>query len=301
MNHNHASLRPFLVFVLFVSFVLSGTDTRAQGKKVYISVDLEGISGVNGDDQTGPGGAEYGRARKLMAEDANAAIRGAFEGGATDVLVNDSHGGQRNLLPEDLDPRARLISHSFKRYGMMEGLDETFDAIVFVGYHAKADAPRGLFAHTGSGVVRDLQVNGRSVGEGGMNAALAAWYGVPVVTVSGDDVAVEEVKGVVPGVRGVVVKRAINIRAVELRPLADARRDIQAGVRDGVQGSKKPARERLSAYQVRMQFRNFTIPEVASAFGEVAQIAPDTVQFSRPTMPEAYRLIRVLYRFINTD
>ena len=107
--------------VLRLAFVLAS----AQGKKVYISVDLEGISGVNGDDQTGPGGAEYGRARKLMAEDANAAIRGAFEGGATDVLVNDSHGGQRNLLPEDLDPRARLISHSFKRYGMMEGLDET--------------------------------------------------------------------------------------------------------------------------------------------------------------------------------
>jgi D-amino peptidase len=78
-----------------------------------------------------------------MAEDANAAIRGAFEGGATDVLVNDSHGSQRNLLPEDLDPRARLISHTFKRHGMMEGLDETFDAIIFVGYHAKADAPRG--------------------------------------------------------------------------------------------------------------------------------------------------------------
>ena len=93
----------FVFFVsLFVAFVSSAS--LAQGKKVYISVDMEGISGVNGDDQTGPGGAEYGRARKLMAEDANAAIRGAFDGGATDVLVNDSHGGQRNLLPEDLDP-----------------------------------------------------------------------------------------------------------------------------------------------------------------------------------------------------
>lgn len=287
--------------LLFLICLLSVTPVEAQGKKVYISVDMEGISGVNGDDQTSPGGAEYGRARKLMAEDANAAIRGAFEGGATDVLVNDSHGHQRNLLPEDLDPRARLISHTFKRYGMMEGLDETFDAIVFVGYHAKADAPRGLFAHTGSGVVRDLQVNGRSVGEGGMNAALAAWYGVPVVAVTGDDTAVDEVKAIVPGIRGVAVKRAINMRAVELRPLADARRDIQAGVREGVQAAKKPARERLSSYQVRMQFRNFTIPDVASAFTEITQVAPDTVQFARPTMPEAYRLIRVLYRFINTD
>jgi D-amino peptidase len=290
-----------VIFVSFVSFVFPLAPARAQAKKVYVSVDMEGISGINGDDQTGAGGAEYGRARKLMAEDANAAIRGAFEGGATDVLVNDSHGSQRNLLPEDLDPRARLISHSFKRYGMMEGLDETFDAVVFVGYHAKADSARGLFAHTGSGVVRDLQVNGRSVGEGGMNAALAAWFGVPVVAVSGDDAAVEEVKGVVPGIRGIVVKRAINVRAVELRPLADARRDIQAGVLEGVQGAKRAAPQRLASYQVRMQFRNFTIPEVASAFSEMTLAAPDAVQFTRSSMPEAYRLIRVLYRFINTD
>jgi len=169
--------------VLFVVFVVSfGETTSAQGRKVYISVDMEGISGIVGDDQTGAGGAEYGRSRKLMAEDANAAIRGAFEGGATEVVVNDSHGSQRNLMPEDLDPRARLISHSFKRHGMVEGLDETFDAVIFIGYHAKADSPRGLFAHTGSGVVKDVQVNGRSAGEGGLNTLMAQWYGVPVWT-----------------------------------------------------------------------------------------------------------------------
>ena len=272
-----------------------------QGKKVYISVDLEGISGVNADDQTSAGQPEYGRARKLMAEDANAAIRGAFEGGATDVLVNDSHGSQRNLLPEDLDPRARLITHSFKRHGMMEGLDETFDAVIFVGYHAKADAPRGLFAHTGSGVVRDLQINGRSVGEGGMNALLAAWYGVPVVAVSGDDVAIAEVKESVPSIRGVAVKRAINIRAAELKPLQAARREIQEAARDGVQGAKRTAPQRQGPFKVQMRYRNFTFPEVVTAFREIEPVAPDTVAFTRDTMPEAYRLIRVLYRFINPD
>jgi len=183
----------------------------------------------------------------------------------------------------------------------MEGLDDTFDAIVFVGYHAKADAPRGVFAHTGSGVVRDLQVNGVSVGEGGMNAALARWYGVPIVAVSGDDTAVEEVTRSVPGIRGAVVKRAINTRAVELRPLAEARKDIQAAARDGVQSARKPTPERAASYQVRMQFRNFIIPEVASAFTDITVVAPDTVQFQRASMPEAYRLIRVLYRFINTN
>ena len=97
------------------------------------------------------------------------------------------------------------------------------------------------------------------------------------------------------------MKRAINVRAVELRPLGEARRDIEAGVREAVQAAKKPAPQRGGSYQVRMQFRNFTIPEVASAFSEMTQVAPDTVEFSRATMPEAYRLIRVLYRFINTD
>ena len=165
---------------------------------------MEGISGIVGDDQTSAGQPEYSRSRKLMAEDANAAIRGAFAGGATEVVVNDSHGSQRNLLPEDLDPRARLISHSFKRHGMVEGLDETFDAVIFVGYHAKADSPRGLFAHTGSGVVKDVQVNGRSAGEGGLNTLMAQWFGVPVVMITGDDVAVEQQKEWTPNVRGVV-------------------------------------------------------------------------------------------------
>jgi D-amino peptidase len=281
--------------------LMCASPAAAQARKVYISVDMEGISGISGDDQVTAGAGEYGRSRKLMAEDLNAAVRGALDGGATDILVNDSHGGQRNLLPEDVHPSVRLISHSFKRHGMMEGLDETFDAVIFIGYHAKADAPRGLFAHTGSGVVRDLQINGRSVGEGGMNAALAAWFGVPVVMVTGDDAAVAEVKESVPAVRGVVVKRAINMRAVELKPLQQARQEIQQAAREAISSAKRPAPQRAGPFRVQMRFRTFTIPEVLSAFKEVEATAPDTVAFTRETMPEAYRLIRVCYRFISTD
>ena len=288
-----------LVLLLAVAFAIG--PFAQGGRKVYISVDMEGISGINGDDQTSAGQAEYARGRKLMVEDANAAIRGAFAGGATEVVVNDSHGGQRNLLPEDLDPRARLISHSFKRHGMVEGLDETFDSILFIGYHARASAPRGLFAHTGSGIVRDLQLNGVAVGEGGINAAMAAWYGVAVALVTGDDTAVEEVQAIVPGVKGVTVKRAINTRAVEMLPLAEARRLIEAGAKEAVAAAKKPAPVRKGPYRVTMQFRDVTIPEVMSAFQEMARPAPDTLAFQRDAMPEAYRLIRVLYRYVNTN
>lgn len=292
-----------LTLAIAVGVCGSAAPIAAQGssKKVYISVDMEGISGISGDDQLSATGSEYGRSRRLMAEDANAAVRGALAGGATDVLVNDSHGGQRNILPEDLNPAARLISHSFKRYGMMEGLDESFAAVIFVGYHAKAGNSSGLFAHTGSGVVKDLEINGRSVGEGGLNAALADWYGVPVVMVTGDDVAVDQVRESAKDARGVKVKRAINVRAVELVPLVKARQEIEAAAREAVASAPKRGLVRAAEYRVTMRFNNFIIPDVASAFEGIERPAPDTVTFTRKTMPEAYRLIRVLYRFIDAN
>jgi D-amino peptidase len=286
---------------LSLVLLLSALPEAQTGKKVYISADMEGISGIVGDDQLSAGGAEYGRSRKLMAEDVNAAIRGALAAGATEIVVNDAHGSQRNLLPEDLDPSARLISHSFKRHGMMEGLDETFVAVIFIGYHAKADTPGGLFAHTGSGVVRDLQIEGRSVGEGGMNTMLAQWYGVPVVLVTGDDVAVAEVKEVATSARGVVVKRAINVRAAELKSVREARKEIETAAREAIGSARKEAPKRPSPVRVRLRYRNFTYPEIAEAFPTIKRVDPDTIEFTADTMPAAYRLIRVLYRFINPD
>jgi D-amino peptidase len=291
-----------IVTHVLLALALPAAPAVAQpGKKVYISVDMEGISGISGDDQLGAGGAEYGRSRKLMAEDANAAIRGAFAGGAADVLVNDSHGGQRNLLPEDLDPRARLISHSFKPYGMMQGLDETFDAVLFIGYHAKASTAAGLFAHTGSGVVADVEVSGRSVGEGGLNTLLAGWYGVPVVMVTGDDIAVAEVRAVAPSARGVVVKKALNVRAVELAPLAVARAEIEKTARDAVAGASRTPPQRTGPFRVRMRFKETLIPEVAEGLPGITRPAPDTVAWTSDTMPAAYRLVRVMYRYLDPN
>jgi len=295
-----------VVGMLSVAFALgigpAGGPIAAQAsKKVYISVDMEGLSGVSGDDQISGEGPGYERGRRLMADDTNAAIRGALAGGATDVLVNDSHGGQRNLRLEDLHPSARLISHSFKRVGMMEGLDETFDAVIFIGYHTKADSFEGLFAHTGSGVVRDVRVNDLSIGEGGLNTLLASWYGVPVVLVTGDDKAVAQVREVATRAQGVVVKRAINERAVELRPLEVVHREIEDAAREAVAAATRVEPIRESVYRVRLQFRNTLYPEVASAFPSIERPAPDTVAFETDSMPHAYRLIRVLYRFINPN
>lgn len=290
-----------VVAALALVALASATMAGQTRKKVFISVDMEGISGISGADQLAATGAEYNRSRKLMADDANAAIRGARAGGATEIVVNDSHGSMRNLRLEDLEPGARLISHSFKRSGMMEGLDESFDAAIFIGYHAQAGSPNGLFAHTGSGVVADVRVNGRSLGEGGLNTLVAAWYGVPIVLVTGDDVAVKQVAAVATSARMVSVKRAINPRAVELRPLADVHREIESAAREGISGARRINPVRDAVYKIELQFREPFIPEVAETLPGMQRPAPDTIAFSAETMPRAYALIRLLYRYINPD
>lgn len=290
------------LFALSLALCAAAALPTAQGgKKVFISADMEGISGISASDQLSAAGAEYNRSRKLMADDVNAAIRGARRGGATDIVVNDSHGSMRNLRLEDLDGQVRLISHSFKRAGMMEGLDESFDAVIFVGYHAKAGHPGGLFAHTGSGVVRDVRVNGQSLGEGGLNTLVAAWYGVPVVLVTGDDVAVRQVAEVATLAKTVAVKRAINPLAVELRPFAAVHREIEEAASAGVGAAKRFAPQRAASYKVEVQFHGLAIPEVAQNLPTMSRPAPDTISYTTDSMPKAYTLIRLLYRYINPD
>lgn len=290
------------LFALSLAFCAAAALPTAQGgRKVFISADMEGISGISASDQLSAAGAEYNRSRKMMADDVNAAIRGARRGGATDIVVNDSHGSMRNLRLEDLDGQVRLISHSFKRSGMMEGLDESFDAVIFVGYHAKAGHPGGLFAHTGSGVVRDVRVNGQSLGEGGLNTLVAAWYGVPVVLVTGDDVAVQQVAEVATLAKTVAVKRAINPLAVELRPFAAVHREIEEAASAGVSAAKRFAPQRAASYKVEVQFQGLAIPEVAQNLPTMSRPAPDTISYTTDSMPKAYTLIRLLYRYINPD
>jgi D-amino peptidase len=290
-----------IVLSLSLLTAVSPAPLAQTGKKVFICADMEGISGVSGPEQTGANGAEYGRARKLMAEDVNAAIRGAVEGGATTVVVIDSHGSGRNILREDLEPPATLISYNFRRYGMMEGLDETFDAVLFVGNHAKAGSPVGVFAHTQNGNIRDVHVNGKSVGEGGINSMLAAWFGVPVVMVTGDQVAVAQVKEVATDARGVVVKRAINGRAVELRPVAETRAEIQRTAKEAVAASKKFPPQRTGPYRIQVWYRDVMIPEVGESIPTVERPTADSLAFSSDSFQKAFALYRVLHRHINPD
>jgi D-amino peptidase len=182
--------------------------------KVYVSVDLEGIGGVSHSDPTERGDAGYPAAVALMVGEANAAIEGAFAGGATEVLVNDSHGRMFNLTPEDLDPRATLLQGQ-KPWSMVAGAgpEEGFAVALFVGYHTRAGHPTGTIAHTYSGQPTLTTLQGRPVGESGINALVLGAWGVPVGLVTGDDELAKETAAWLPWAEQVVVKRVVSRRA----------------------------------------------------------------------------------------
>ncbi len=196
--------------------------------KILISADMEGTCGVVSwvhceAPELGAvisNQSEYDRARLRMTMEVNAAIEGALAGGADEVIVNDSHDGQRNLIPEVLHVDARYINGNDKLFGMMQGIDQGVDAVFYTGYHAKAGTPAAPLAHTWTTYLQDVRFNGVSTGEFGLNAAIAGHFGVPVVFISGDDKAVAQTQAILGDqVTGVVVKEGLStFSAMNLHP-----------------------------------------------------------------------------------
>jgi D-amino peptidase len=223
-----------------VALVALSTPALAQqpsrGLKVFISVDMEGLAGVVAGPDVSPNGPDYAHFRAIMAGETNAAIEGAFRAGATDVLVRDSHGDKRNLLPADVDPRARLLrGASSGPKNMMEGIDSTFDAVVFIGYHAKAGTPGAILEHTSTGNVVDFAINGVSLPEGGYNALTAGLYGVPVVFIAGDRAVVDQVRALLGPIGAVAVKEEIGDASLGMSPKRaqeEIRRGVEQAIRD---------------------------------------------------------------------
>ena len=199
--------------------------------RVYISVDMEGVAGISHAKPTMRGDALYSQAVELMTGEANAAIEGAFDGGAIEVTVNDSHGQMYNLTPEALDRRARLIQGK-KPLSMVEAAREShFDVALFVGYHARAGHPTGTIAHTYTGRVTLAEVNGRPAPEAAVNALYLGALGVPVAMVSGDDALAAEVADWLPWAESVVVKRGVSWQAADSVHPAVARELIRDAAR----------------------------------------------------------------------
>jgi D-amino peptidase len=267
--------------------------------RIYVSVDMEGIAGIVHENQTNPVDPrcanEYARGRKLMTEEANAAVEGALAAGADYVLLNDSHWEMRNLLAEDLHPAAELLSGGPKRLSMLEGIEAGFDAALFIGYHAKAGTARALLDHTMTDVVRDARLNGRSMGELGLNAALAGSYGVPVALVSGDRATAEEARQLLgPDVGTVVVKDAVSRHAARSVAPEVARRRIKEGVAEALRRAHRPlVPESPSTIEVDFTF-SYQADYAELVPGSVRR-SPVTVAYTHADFRELFRAWRAIY------
>jgi D-amino peptidase len=261
--------------------------------KVYISVDMEGIAGVSHPDPTEPGHRRYPDAVDLMIGETNAAIEGALAGGATEILVNDSHDGMYNLLPERIHRAARLLQGQ-KPWSMVAGAgpDAGFAVALFVGYHARAGHPTGTIAHTYSGAPVETRLDGRPTGEYGLNAlALGAW-GVPVGLVAGDDALADEVAAWLPWTERVVVKTAGGGRAAaSVHPL-----DAQELVRDGARRAvEKAAAGELSLLAVgppaiiEVDYRRAVEADFAAIVPGAERFGDRSVRFASDDPIVAYR------------
>lgn len=179
--------------------------------KLFLSTDFEGTSGIVAWEQIIRGNADFEQGRLLLTDEVNAVIAGAIEAGATEFVVNDSHHSMRNLYPQDLLGQATLITGKHKPLYMMEGLDQSFDGVCFVSYHGSIGAEHAVLSHTyNPGAIWEVRINGEIVGESGINALVAAHYGVPIIFVSGDATTVQEAQTVAPQAEKVVVKQSIG-------------------------------------------------------------------------------------------
>ncbi len=282
-------MRRLQLAVVLACLSVSPATTQPRGLKVHISVDMEGIAGVVTGDQIGPQGFEYGRFREFMTKEALAAVEAAKAAGATDIVVADAHGNGENLLVEQFPPDVRIVRSWPRKLQMMAGIDRTFDAAIFIGYHASTTNPTGVRAHTfSSATLTRVTLNGVEMSEGSWNAAIAGHFNVPVVMASGDDAAIAEIRKVVGNVEGVETKQALGFHsALTLTPQA-----VQALIGPAVKAGLA-RRASLAPYRpqgpivVEVTFKHYLPAEVLAYLPMFERSSAHSVRFRAKDMAEA--------------
>jgi D-amino peptidase len=290
-----------LIVASFFLVCTLGTVGEAQSKKlkVFISVDMEGIAGVVTGDQLGPTGFEYQAFREFMTAEALAAVNAAKESGATEILVADSHGNGENLLIDKFPPDIRVIRSWPRKLGMMAGIDSTFDAAIFIGYHASTNNPKGVRAHTfSSATLTRVAINGKVASEGSWNAAIAGHFGVPVILVSGDDAAVAEVSEQIGDVEKATVKNNLGFHSANTLTPQAAQQLIAQKVKAafGRLNEFKPFKV-SSPVHLDISFKHYQPPELLAYLREVERTDAHSIRYTVKDMVEASEFIQVVTRY----
>ena len=284
-------MKRFVIATTAVALFAAAYPATAQQEdlKVYISADMEGVVGVVTSDQLGPSGFEYQRFRAIMTREVNA----AREMGATEILVSDSHGNGENLLIEDLPPDVQLIRGWPRPHMMMEGIDETFDAAILIGYHSSTTNTRGVRAHTiSSANLTAVRLNGVEMLEASINAAIAGDFGVPVVMISGDDAVVEEARRVIGDMEGAVVKWSLGFHSARTL-MPEASYALIAQRVKAALGRLDSFRPYVMAGPIELEiaFKNYMPAELMAYLPNVDRVDSHTIRFVGQDMTEISKFI----------
>lgn len=267
--------------------------------KVFISADMEGIAGVVTGDQLGPPGFEYERFRGFMTAEVLAAIQGARDAGATTIVVADAHGNGQNLLIERFADDVTVVRSWPRPLGMMQGIDSSFAAAVFIGYHAGTTNTAGVRAHTlSSATLTSVALNGITVPEAGLSAAIAGHFGVPVVAISGDDVAVAEAQALLGRIEGAVVKRAVSFHSAATMTPAAAQSLVRATVKAGIErrGELRPYVLRAPV-RLEVGFKHYRPVELLGYLSIVERTGAHAIRFSGRDILEVSRFLEFMGKY----
>lgn len=267
--------------------------------KLLIAADMEGISGVVNWDQVKPGTSEWQRFRRIMTEDVNAAISGAFEAGIDEVMVSDGHWNSDNIMIDLLDPRATYNYGTPRPFSMIEGIDQGVDAVFFIGFHARVGTQAAVLDHTWSNiVVGNVWLNEVQVGETGLNAALAGHFNVPVLMITGDQAVNKEARDLIPGIQTVVVKQAIGRYAANCLHPKQAQKLIQEGARLAIQafqnGSASAVFSIKQPVHGKIELKSTELADKAQIVPGVQRISAKDIVFVSEDMPTAFQTFKTV-------
>lgn len=270
-----------------------------DGLKIYISADMEGVVGAVTGEQLGPGGFEYQRFREFMTAEVNAAIDAARAAGATEFVISDSHGNGQNLLIDKLPDDVTVIRSWPRELSMMAGIDESFDGVIFIGYHASTANTRGVRAHTMSSAnITSLRLNGMEMTEGSMAAAAAGHFGVPVIMISGDDVAVAENQVLIGDIEGAVVKWAKGFHSAETLTPEAAYEVIRTRTMSAINRIEEFQPYVLSTpIELELTLKNYTPVELLGYLPNVERINSHTIRFTGEDIIEVSNFLTFVTSF----
>jgi D-amino peptidase len=283
-----------VVFVFACAWGATALGDQGQPRlKVLISVDMEGVAGVVTSEQLGPPGFEYARFREFMTREALAAVNGARAAGATEIVVADAHGNGQNLLIDQFPANVRVIRSWPRRLGMVAGVDDNVDALIYIGYHAGTNNTTGVRAHTFSSAnLTRVALNGTNVTEGSWNAAIAGHFNVPVVMMSGDDAAIAEVRQAIGNIESAETKKSLGFHAANtITPEASARligERVRAAL--GRRAEFKPYRV-TGPVTVDVSFKNYMPAEVLAYLPMFERTDSHSIRFRAKDMVEASQIM----------